>query len=204
MAEGEVKSEGKSRRWPRASRRRLASVAVLVIVVAGLFFAISYLSKPAVGTVQTTNYDTEAAPPQQVHNVKAVGKYVSFTYPSNFTALAAVKPAGTQLEILNYAKTDIPVWYLNTQVSSLPSGNLLDDGSYNMRRLDSSRYKLEYWQAGASSVPVFVDSSAGYNKAAFVAHGGKLFTVSITSGDTTNNSTLDATLHQVLNSLEWN
>lgn len=198
MGEPEVK------KGLRITRRRvfIGSVILTMATVVGF---IGYMNKPAYGTVQTNNPQLAVANESSKPSFLSIkGRYLSFSYPSAFTRIPAAKPTGTQLEIFSFTKSPSPFWFMNAEVNTLTSGNLADDGSYNMRRLNPSRFKLDKWVIGSKKIDVFSDNSGGYAKSAFIAKGHELFSVSVTSSDILHTSELDSSLRGVLTSLEWN
>jgi len=92
---------------------------------------------------------------------------------------------------------------MSDAVSSLPSGNLSDDASYNLRLVSPAKYKHEKWDIDGSAVDVFSYQGGGYEKTAFIAHSGNLLTVNINSADTESSAKLDTIMKHVLDSVRW-
>jgi hypothetical protein len=190
-------------RAKRLKIKRLLLAAVIILVVGLLIIIFKSLDKPAQGVINNQVLPSSESKPVQVTPVAATGKYVSFKYPSSFSVTPSTKAEGNELETFAYVKQPSPFWFLNITVSSLPSGNLSDDGSYNMRSLDAARYKKGQLQINGTLVTTFYDGSDGYAKTAFIAHGGKLFSLSLHSNDTPNADKLDNVFADVLKSLKW-
>jgi hypothetical protein len=160
------------------------------------------LSSPAEGSIKDSA-PVSSAPAKAPGQVRTDGKYISFVHRDDIKQVPADQPGGNELEVFNLVRKPWPYWYLNIGISRLPSGNIADDGSYNMRALNPGRYKLEHWSLNSTNVAVFSDLSGGYSKAAFVSHGDKLLTAAISSDDAAKVDQLDAALKQVLTSVEW-
>jgi hypothetical protein len=189
---------GKIKRRPKYIATFIAALVFIILA----FLGFAQLGRPAVGTVsnQTQSQDAATAP---VTQVQAKGKYASFNYPSNFSVLSAPKPSGNVLETFAYAKKPFPFWFLNAEVAKLPSGNLVDEGSYNLRIKDTARYRYSSVSINGQTINTFFDSSEGYAKVAFVPHGQMLFTLSLNSSDTPNADKLNQIFTDVLKSLQW-
>jgi len=178
-------------------------IALFVLLFFGVIGAfMKYLSKPAVGIVSHSQFDPSAETANPKYLTRT-GKYIAFSYPGNFKAAPQPQPSGTELETFSLARQPSPFWFLNITVSSLPSGNLNDDGSYNMRILNSARYKKSSLSINGVSVTSFFDATNGYAKTAFISHDGKDVSVSLQSNDTPNSDQLDQVFENVISSLKW-
>jgi hypothetical protein len=192
---------------PRGRGNKKLKIIILTAMIAGAagtFFIIkSALTGPAEGNIDQTssrslNY---SAPLITVKNIQAAGKYIRFNYPDSYRPVPIDKPALPQLEAFNFVTKNAPYSELALGVSRLASGNLNDDGSYNMRSLSPDKYKLEKWSVDGAAVPVFVSLQEGYGVAAFITHNGMLLTIAMSGqGDKLQ---MQKDVQAVLKSLEW-
>jgi hypothetical protein len=188
-----------------AKKIKRIALGAITLLVMGIFIIVhSMINQPANGYVQAaseTNDQNSVAAAEDNTTYQVNGKYLNFQYPGFFRPVPVEKPTGAQLSTFDYIAKSSPFWELAVQISSLPSGNLDNDGSYHMRSVSPDRYQRLSWTAGGSPVTVFADKNDGYSKAAYIAHQGKLVSIALTgSGDETR---MDQVLQGVLNSLEW-
>ena len=200
MAKVSAEKPAKTKPWRLTKKKSL--LLILGLLVLGAYLFIRSLNQPAQGVITTSSSPSATGSPTQSWLVQR-GKYVSFDYPSDFSAAPADKPSGVQLEIYKYVKNPWPFWYMSDAVSSLPSGNLSDDASYNLRLVSPAKYKHEKWDIDGSAVDVFSYQGGGYEKTAFIAHSGNLLTVNINSADTESSAKLDTIMKHVLDSVRW-
>lgn len=173
----------------------LVLAAVALIVAVGLGVSLSGSSQGSI-----TNPPAPKAP-AAITQVKASGKYISFSYPSDFGASPTQKASGAELETFAYIKRPSPFYFLNITVSNLPSGNLADDGSYNSRLVQPERYSATTTLIKGQAVKVFSDTSSAYAKAAWLVHDNKDVSVAL-STDSADDG-LDQILKNVLASVAW-
>jgi hypothetical protein len=188
--------------WGKVKIKHFIAAFIIILVGLAAFIFIN-MNQPAVGTVSPVIVNSRAPATDSLATTQVKGKYVSFYYPSYFEVVQAAKNSGNELETYNYVKRPTPFWFLNLQILTLPTGNVTDDGSYNSRHVNPSRYKLEYVIVNGQRVSVFSDQSGGYAKAAFLPHGNKILTVSLGSADSSISVKLDSVMAQVLNSVSW-
>jgi hypothetical protein len=187
--------------WIKIHTKKSALIFLVFLCAAACLLFFKTLSGPAEGIIDNRANLTPNPAPQTPKDIPVRGKYVNFTYLDSFRALPVSKPSSSQLESFDYVTKHSPFWELVVGVSSLPSGNLNDDGSYNMRSSAGVRYKLEHWDIKGVLVPVFSDTTENYSKVAFLAHSGKLLSLALSgSGDKVS---MQAEQMRVLNSLEW-
>jgi hypothetical protein len=185
------------RRWFRRLTVTGAIVAVLVVLGS---YVLRYVDGPTTGTITATVPTTA---PKPTTKVSLQGTYADFIYPSDFIVSPDGDPHPPQLEIYSFVSHKSISVLLGVQVLSLPSGNLSDDGSYNYRRVNPTKYKLETKTINGQQVFVMTDTTAGYNKTAFFVHAGKEGTVNINSADTTQAAALDQELTDIVASWQW-
>lgn len=182
-------------------KRTLLGVLILVSLATLLIYK-NVVGKSAVGSVvPRSDLEQVASAPKNIQQINAQGNYIKFSFPDTFRQIPTDIPKAPQLETFDLMTKTSPFWELALGVSQLPSGNLRDDGSYNMRSLNTQKYKLEKLDINGQSVPVFSDSSQGFAKAAFMPHGGMLLSVALSgAGD---QDTMQSQLVTVLTSIEW-
>ncbi len=183
------------------TRRLILPVIILALVLAAIFLVKS-LSKPAVGVISQPQLGQSDSAPK-VQNTTATGKFISFAYPSDFTLHPQDRPSGQQLESFSLSKGPSPFTNLNIEVDSLPNGNLADDGSYNFRVANAGRFKLEHWSAGGINLAVFSDQTLPYAKTAFLVHGGRVLSISLSGGNPENSAAMDKTIKDLTSSIRW-
>jgi len=182
-------------------KKWLLLVPVLIVAIAGYLF-IASLSKPAKGVIAASQAPAQPAS-QPLTWLVQTGKYADFEYPSDFDAKPADKATGLQLETFKYVKNPWPFWNMTDTVSSLPGSSLSDNADYNLRQVLPAKYQHEKWDINGSSVDVFSYQGGQYEKTAFIAHQGKLWTVDINSADTESSAKLDSIMRHVLGSVRW-
>jgi hypothetical protein len=195
-----MKLRGAAKRL-KTKKLLISLVCVVLIGLAAVIF--TSLNGPSVGTVNNQVLPASDSQPPPTHQVDVKGKTITFSYPSNFLAKGTETPSGNEIETFAYVKQPSPFWFLNITVSNLTSGNLSDDGSYNMRALDTARYKKSQEIINGATATTFFDSSNGYAKTAFMAHSGKDISISLQSNDTPSADKLDQIFDGVLKSLRW-
>jgi len=143
--------------------------------------------------VQNDALPTQSAP--------VIGRYIKFSYQDNYRTVPSAKLVDPQLETFDFVTKHSPFRELALSVSQLPSGNLKDDGSYNMRSRNPDRYSLEMLEINGRSVPVFTDKQEPYSKAAFISHNAMLLSVALSGqGDSER---MQAEQMDIIKSVEW-
>ena len=191
-----------ARRQRQKRNKRIALAVSIALLLSALFIYKNVVGKSAVGTVKyQTSSQQAVSSVAAAQQVNAQGNYIKFSYPNTFRQIPTDIPKTPQLETFDFMTRSSPFWELAIGVSQLPSGNLRDDGSYNMRFLNPGKYKLEKLDINGQSISVFSDSSEGFAKAAYIPHNGMLLSVALTgSGDI---ETMQNQYKQILQSVEW-
>jgi len=180
--------------------RKKLIYGVLAVLLAGVVVTLLVLThSSANGTVYSPVVNTPKAP--VITSVSVHGQYISFKRPSNFEPQKPDKPSGNELEVFEYIKRPAPFYTLNIVVSSLPSGNLTDDGSYNFRTINNNQFAATSFSVNGQPVLVFSDNTQSYAKAAFMAHGNK--DVSVALNASLPGPDADQILQTVLNTISW-
>jgi|GEM_PF-3072242 len=187
----------KSRRRPSTRLIVWGVVLILMLSVSGYFLYL--ISQPAQGVVTTTVTTTATKVVQSPRTVR--GKATSFKYPADIQAVQPDVLAVGDVEKFLFIRSQLSAWSLAIQVKRLPSGNLSDDSSYNLRRQNPAQYSEQ--QMKINGLPVTVMSNtASSDKVAFLLHNGLVAEVAV-SGTSKDDARSEAAFTLVLNSWEW-
>ncbi|MBA3757842.1 hypothetical protein H0X09_03185 [Candidatus Saccharibacteria bacterium] len=189
-------------RWlPKArkhlTRRRIKISAILspVFVVAGiLYFSLSAMNSPAVGSVKKINIpNTDPALADVPKDGLFDGKYVSFSYPEGYTDLKQ-KPTGTYVEIASLGGPG----KANKQITvGVSKDSLKNSSGVIFRRQNKDIYKEE---SEPNNSLVFTSSKNGYERITFIARGDLMASVSVLSPSGYDMKSIS---DQIIGSLEW-
>jgi hypothetical protein len=178
----------------------------ILIVVFVINSIISNLNSPVSGKVTVGN-DT-AHPNTTIRvNLKPKlqnGTFVSFYYPTGLSPRPTNNPiTAPDLENYTYRVADITSWLLSVNISILKGATLSGDSGYLLRFNDPATYKESTVSANNQSYTVFSDQNAAFSKVAYIIHGNKLASITLSGDDNAGTKPLDTSFMMVLNSLTW-
>jgi len=169
----------------------LLSLMMLSILAAIALFVIN-MNSPAVGTVSDT---APQDPPKK--QAAAPGRYsdsyISFSYPAAFKINPSQKGAN-YLSVVSLVNTDHSGKYI---AISVVRESLANDSGLNHRKSHPETYRLE---SSSSDRAVFTSAQNGSEKTGYIAHGGLVASVSITSAGVKD---LNTDFGHIVNSLQW-
>lgn len=131
------------------------------------------------------------------------GKTISFSYPSTLHLAKADALSSGDVEKFALVSTQEPPWNISIQIRKLPSGQLTDDGSYNLRKTHPELYKEQQLTLGQQKVVIMSEQNAGYAKVAFLVHGGLVAEIAISNSSSLNNTMLDQAVNSLISSWQW-
>lgn len=186
-------------------RKRLLKTLLIVVPLGGLAAAGILIARAANSPSEGVIKAAKAPASQQSSGspVTARGKTVSFQYPDVLHQTKADALSAGDVEKFSFVNPAIPPWDLDIQIRRLPSGQLADDGSYNLRLHHPEQYTEQELTINGTPVPIMSDQTAGFGKVAFLTHGGLVAEVALTSTDTADNNQLQAALMKVLQTWHW-
>lgn len=164
----------------------------LVLIIAGILLSIHLLSTPAQGTIsQSGSQGTKTEAPKLAHQYS--DNYMSFIYPGTFD-LVPVAKANNYLDIVNLSSNDRSNAYVAiTVVREL----LSNDPSLNYRRLHPEIYQVD---TSDPTDATFTSTQNGFEKTGYIAHGGLVLSVSLSSSFSNDLSAIYGT---IVKSLQW-
>lgn len=171
------------------------------VIIIALVFLIKALNGPATGTITNT---PEAVVPS-VSTLTATGKTFSFEYLSSFHQIKNDVLGPLDVEKLSLTNPQTNPWHLDITIRKLPSGNLSDDGSYNLRKLNSQTYSEQTVTYRDNTFYIMTDGTGGYSKVAFLLNKAKGLdaNISMTSASVSDTSKIDQAYTQVLSTWKW-
>jgi len=187
------------------SRRRLLKTLLIIVplvslIVAGVLVA-KAANSPSEGVVQASKSLPAKQDSESVLTVR--GKTASFQYLSVLHQTKADALSAGDVEKFSFVNPAVPPWDLDIQVRKLPSGQLADDGSYNLRLHHPEQYTEQKTTINGALIPIMSDKTAGFGKVAFLTHGGLVAEIAMTSSGTSQTDQIQASLLKVLQTWHW-
>ena len=188
-------------------RKRLLKTLVIIVPLAGLVVATVVIARaadsPSEGVIKTRQVASAAPRQGPGALMKIHGKTVSFQYPHTlYRTKADVLTAG-DVEKFSFVNPTVPPWDLDIQIRTLPSGQLADDGSYNLRLHHPEQYVEQKLTINGALVSIMSDQTASFSKVAFLTHNGLVAEIALTSTDTANTDQLQSALLTVIQTWHW-
>jgi hypothetical protein len=172
----------------------LIPILIIGLLIVATILAVKNLNAPAEGTInQTPPLSAEKQDPY-ANPANYAGKYVSFTYPAHYKKVPT-QVTGNYLEVVGFYATDQSGKQISVGV--LKEG-INEDSGVKLRRQQSNKYREQ--PRTQSGVVIFKSTASGNESTAYIPHGDKVATVSLTSPPGWN---LDSDLQTVLSSLKW-
>ena len=186
-------------------KRRLVGIVLLLAVIAIICGSVvlSRLNQPVSGTIKMSDDKVQTGYSISFTPKKAVGKYVSFSYPSGMTPKKASPVSAPEVEELAFSARDVSSWLLAVDVSTPRGGTIDGDSGYTYRKANPGIYQASQLIVNDQVVEVMTDTTAGFSKVAYLMHGPLLATVALSGEDTAGTKPLEVALTMVLNSFRW-
>jgi hypothetical protein len=179
--------------WSGRRKITTAVACLLVILLTSIVVLIKILSSPAVGTITPPSGKKIAVPTNSSAPGSYSGKYISFTYPSNFD-ISPLQKSGNFLEVVGLYSND----HLGRQVSiGVVPETLSNDSGVSYRRAHPEIYK-ELPSAPGSLI--FTKDKAGSEYTGFLTHAGLVASVSLSSNYTKD---LSADYKAIVKNWQW-
>jgi hypothetical protein len=191
------------------SRKRILLGFSIIIGVAVVLVAIKLTSlafnRPAQGTISTTNGTEQPAQAGiDLRPEPISGTYVSFSYPRGLTRTADSKLIGPVVAMYNFSHHDVESWNLAIEILVIPSGQLADNNSYQLRKINPNTYQESHITVNNQLIDIMTDKTAGgFSKVAFLVHGQYQATVSLYGDDANGLGDLQSTFTMVLGTWHW-
>ncbi len=174
-------------------------LGIALVVVIGIIIFIRLINGSANGTISQTK--TPATTP--ISNLTADGKTFSFSYPNSFHQIPADSLSAQDIEKFSLLSPQTSPWHIDIQIRKLPSGNITDDSSYKLRKLNPQQYAEQVVTINGNDMYVLTDITGGYNKIVFTVDTGRIASIAVTSNSATDSNQLDLALNQVIKTWKW-
>jgi len=200
----------KRKRFAWLTKKRKIRIAILVVIVFGLWFAWRQISSPVEGTTVVTDASkslNQSKKPKTPGATDIKTNYFELALPAGYRT----QSTSTSVPGLLYQQTLIKPSTMgsvvvNISVKTLPEGGLSGDSSYQLRVKNPARYSMSSESVNGQQVVLASDAQAGAITA-FMTRGGYLATVSASSGVSNpsgdNNETQRKVLQPVLEAWRW-
>lgn len=176
--------------------------AALILIIIAILSSKNYFNSPAVGTIDKSNQAADTSKP--INKLDFEGKYFSFSYPSTFSLSPNSKVSGGELEDYSFTNNGTAaIWNLTVIVQNILNGQINNDGSYNYRKTYPNLFSEQQLTLGLNQIFLMTSKSGGYNKTAFIVHGGMDCNITLTSNSSIDASAMDSDLNMILASWTW-
>jgi hypothetical protein len=188
----------------RSHRRSIVVTTVLIAVcLTGLVLVKQFISGSAEGSISVAQpAKKELAEPTAL--VAERGTYASFNYPAVLQPVKNETAVSPVLTNYSYVKSQFGSWQLSIQISTLPTGNLNDNGSYHYRKSVPGQYIFTSQIIKDKAIPLVTDKTSGaFNRVAYLVGSGKVATVSLMGGNGQDEERMNEALQTILSSWQW-
>jgi hypothetical protein len=169
-------------------------IILLLVIVLAVILTVRNLNAPAVGTITSQPPAKSEVVDPYSHPNTYDGKYVSFTYPAHYKPIPSPK-SGSYLETAGFYGTN----QTSKQISvGVLKESINDDSGVKLRQQETDTYTQD--PRTASGVMVFSRTANGSERTAFVPHGDKVASISLTAPPGWD---LNEDLQTILLSLKW-
>jgi hypothetical protein len=177
-------------------RRRLkfiVPISVLFLASTAIAIFIKNMNGPAQGAVAYNISNQDSAKPSITSPHNYDGKYISFTYPTNYKIVPSTRSSG-YLENISLTDTDHSGKYITVGILK---ETLANDSGVNYRKNHPDLYKPIY---NINDKIIFTGTAESAEMTGFYSHGSYVATLSATA-----NGKRDLTddFNTISNSLEW-
>lgn len=207
-----VKQEGKARtKFAWLPRKRKIKLGIAIVIVIGLWFAWKQISSPVTGKTVVTDASASIRAKGKTNKTPRATDIENNYYMLKLPAGYRVQATNESVSGLLYQQTLVKPSTMGSVVISIavknsPEGGFSGDPSYQMRVKNSARYTMNTESIGGQNVVLASDAQAGAITA-FIANGGRMATVSASSGVSSptgdNNEAQRQALQPVLEAWRW-
>jgi hypothetical protein len=185
---------------PKKSKKKLhiviGVIIILILIIVGI---IKMMSGPANGKVAIVKPIVGVS----TKTLTTEGKTFSFQYPSVFVPAQTDKLADNDIEKMSYVYRKEGSWNLDISIHKLPSGDLISDSSYNLRKTNIEKYSDQVATYAGNPIHIITDISGGYNKVAFIPQSRMIAYVALNSNSAADTLNLNKVLDQILSTWKW-
>ena len=180
----------------KIQRRQQAAIAASVLVVVALGVIVYWSGASHGGTIHA--HKDQATVADTADKVLSSDR-ISLNYQNGY-AKRILPPTDNNIELYELTAPTVYDKRLSVELTRLPSANLSDDGSYNLRRVHPQQYqeRLVTTQYGQAHIMVKTD---GTEQTVFLPHSGMLLTLAFVSAGELDK--LPAEVNAVLASFRW-
>lgn len=175
----EINQEEQPEVRQKKSKKTLIFGVFFILPLIAVVFAIRYFHGPAQGYVRVIEEATEKQQEAQLPPERHEGKYISFLHP------AAYDPRDVEMDAVSIEKGLLVASSGSSRiiayaVADMRGKTISDFPSYQLRNeVEKDAYDREERIFGDSTAIVFTKAEGGYEKTAFIIHGGVLLTISV-------------------------
>jgi len=188
------------------SHKKRLLVGIIVVICCSIILVIvdKKFTEPTKATAVIIPYVLPKQASLTLTPKNYIDNYVSFDYPSIMIANQPQPPTLPIVDNIVFSYPDAQSWLLAVEIYKIPSGNLSDNSSYEVRIINPTTYLLTQSTINGKSVPIFTDTtSSGYSRVAFLISGNYQASVSLFGNDASGTTPLANTMAMVLNSWQW-
>ncbi len=186
----------------KRSKRFWVITAIFIVVLVLVLLVAKNLTDPSEGVVIESKKSTAKVINREI-SVRTDGKTVSFSRPAKFKEMPTPELSSQDVEKFNYLNPETISQNLTIQIRKLPSGVLSNDSSYNLRKINPAKYKIETKEINGNTFVIFTDVDGGYNKVAFTTKNGLEANIAITTSNASAVEDINKTFDKVLGRWEW-
>ncbi len=205
MVEDQNNPQAEPRPKPNRPIRIIIGI-ILLLLFGGSFWLFWLINSPVTGrgTSVTGLVSSKLPAPATPKLLTLSGKHFSFNYPAVFSPMKLDSPITPILENYLLVKHQLNAWNIAVQIESLPSGNLLDDGSYHFRKVKADVYSEKIVTiAGMSVHEMSNKTSSSFSTVAFFTHNGLMASLSLSGGNINDKEAMQSIMGNILSSWKW-
>ena len=174
---------------------KMVGLLLIVGIVFGAVTLFRLINQPAIGSINPVPPKSKPATRFKPPMTTLRGKTITFEYPNDLHQTTPDKLSVNDIEKFSFLHAQLPTWNLDIQIRKLPTGNLADDGSYNLRKQYPQQYREQKLTINALPVSIMTAQTGSFDEVAFTAQGDRVAEVALTSSQGTVG---DPALHEAL------
>lgn len=179
-------------------------VFIFVVVVCGIFYVLYKFNSPTYGSISVPDVTTSKPAGIDFTPKYISGQYASFSYPSGLQVKPSSASGGSTLAVYMFSYHDIEDWNLVVTIYNYPTGTLMGNSAYLMRKLNPATYSESAETINNKPVDIMTDNTAGgFSKVAFLINGQYQATISLYGDDSNGMVPLQRTLDMIIKSWMW-
>jgi len=190
-----------------SKKRKVTAIvlfSIFVVVGSGIIYLLYKFNSPTYGSISTPKLTTSKPVGINFTPKYVTGKYASFSYPSGLQIKPNSASGGSTLAVYVFSYHDIENWSLVVTIYNYPTGTLMGNSAYLMRKLNPATYSESVETVNNKPIDIMTDASAGgFSKVAFLIDGQYQATVSLYGDDSSGPVALQKTLDMIIKSWNW-